>query len=173
MRDDEVISAVVDAIRKARELSAKSSEYFSTVDRFNALVLKQRNLVERSVYVELKADVPQDLYELGGPNVRAHEKFMRMVEILEKGPSRMVRSNIEVMSSEMVIRREDREDMAFGLHIELVKPDLCDIAAIAIVEKYGRVISRILEEVQRKSEEVAEEYRKAAEIAAVVDAMLR
>jgi hypothetical protein len=43
----------------------------------------------------------------------------------------------------------------------------------AIVEKYGRVISRIIEESRKKAEEVAEEYRMVAEIAAAIDAMLR
>jgi len=168
--DDEVVSAVVEAVGKARELSAKSSEYFSAVERLDALISKQRNLLERSVYMELEADVPQDLYELVGPDVRAHVKFMRLMEILEKGPSSMVRSEIGIKSSEMVIRKKDG---VFGLYVELRNPDLCDIAILAIVEKYGRVISRILEEVQKKAEEVAEEYRRVAEIAAVVDAMLR
>jgi uncharacterized alkaline shock family protein YloU len=170
VREDEVVSAVVEAIGKARELSAKSAEYFSAVERLDGLVAKQRNLVERTVYMQMEADVPQDLYEIGEPDVRAHVKFMRLMEILEKGPSSMARSMIEIRSSEMVMRRDDR---AFGLFVELRKPDLCDIAVIAIVEKYGRVISKILEEVQRKSEEAAEEYRRVAEIAAVVDTMLR
>jgi len=166
---DEVVSAVVDAIKKARELSARSSEYFSAVDRLDGLVAKQRNLVERTVYMQFEADVPLELYELG-PDMRAHAKFMRLMEILEKGSGSMVRSEIEVRSSEMVMRRDGE---AFGLFIELRKPDLCDIAVIAIVEKYGGVISKILEEVQRMSDELAEEYRRVAEIAAVVDAMLR
>jgi hypothetical protein len=120
--------------------------------------------------MQFEADVPQDLYELGEPDARIYQKFIRLIEILEKGPSSMVRSNIEVRSSEMVMRREDK---TFGLFVELRKPDLRDIAVIAIVEKYGGVISKILEEVQRLSEGLAEEYRRVAEIAAVVDAMLR
>jgi hypothetical protein len=170
VKEDEVVSAIVDAVNKARELSARAKEYFSEVESLDRLVAKQRNLVDRAVYMEFEADVPQDLYELGEPDARAHVKFMRLMEILEKGPSSMVRSKVEVRSSEMVMRREEK---TFGLFVDLRSPDLCDIAVIAIVEKYGGVISKILEEVRRMSEDLAEEYRRVAEIAAVVDAMLR
>jgi hypothetical protein len=170
VREDEVVSAIVDAVNKARELSARAKEYFSELESLDRLVAKQRNLIERSMYMQFEADVPSELYEAVGQDVRVHVMFLHLMDILEKGSSSMVRSQVEVRSSEMVIRKEDR---TFGVFIELRNPDLRDIAMIAIVEKYGGVISKILEEVQRMSEELAEEYRRVAEIAAVVDAMLR
>jgi len=169
VRDDEVISAIVDAINRARELSDSSREYFETLGKLNELVIRQRSLVESSPHVQLEADVPADLYEMSVLD-KPYCKFMRIIRILEKGPSSMVKSKIEVRSSEMVMWRLDKDS---GMYVELRKPDLCDIAIIAVVEKYGRVISKIVEEVKKKSMEAAEEYRRVAEIATVVDAMLR
>jgi hypothetical protein len=171
MRDDEAVSDIVEAVKKARELSAKTKEYFSAMDRLEGLVTKQRDLVNWYVYVQFGAEVPQDLYVLAVKDMRAYERFLRLIEILERGPSSMVKSEVELGSSGMVIRKEDR--VWGGVFIELRKPDLCDIAMIAVVEKYGGVITRMLEDVQRRSEEVAEKYRRIAEIATVVDAMLR
>ena len=167
---DEVISAIVNALNRARELSDESKEYFEALGRLNELVTKQRYLVESSPHVQFEADVPMDLYELTILD-KAHRRFMQIIGILERGPSSMVKSEIEVRSSEMLIRRLDKSSGV--VYVELRKPDLCDIAVIAVVEKYGGIISNIIEEVKKRSREVAEEYRRVAEIAAAVDAMLR
>jgi hypothetical protein len=167
---DDVISAIVDAVNRARELSSSSREYFGTLGRLNELVTRQRYLVESSPHMQLEADVPIDLYGMSVMD-NPHRRFMKIIDILEEGPSSMVESKIEVRSSEMFMQRLDKN--SGGVYVELRKPDLCDIAIIAVVEKYGGVISKIVEEVKKKSMEAAEEYRIVAEIATVIDTMLR
>jgi hypothetical protein len=166
---DDVISAIVNALNRARELSDESKEYFRAMERLNELVTKPRYLVESSPHMQFEADVPMDLYELTILE-KAYRRFIQLIGILERGPSSMVKSEIEVRSSEMLIRRLDKSS---GVYVDLRNPDLCDIAVIAVVEKYGGLISKTIEEVKKRSREVAEEYRRVAEIATAVDAMLR
>jgi hypothetical protein len=164
---EEVISAIVDVINKAREWSAICKEYHNTVKSLESIVTKSRSLVEYSIYLEFTADVPEEIFgsAVGMP---AFRRFIRLIEILIKGPSSMTKAKVEVGSTEITLDKDDRR-----VWINLKTPNLCDLARAAVIEKYGGVISKIIQESEKESKEVAEEYRKVAEIATVIDAMLR
>jgi hypothetical protein len=79
---------------------------------------------------------------------------------------------VEVKSTaEISLDRIDKDNRR--VWIDLKTPNMCDLARAAVIEKYGKVISKIIQESEKKSKEVAEEYRKVANIATVIDAMLR
>jgi hypothetical protein len=167
---DDVISAVSDVIAKAREMSAVSREYQDTVVNLEKMVTEERRLVEHTVWVQFEAEVPEILYKIRDEYSKAYRKFIQLVEVLREWRGGMAKSVVEV-KGEIMIERIDGN--ASRLWIDLMRPNLCDILMAAIIEKYGRVISRIIEETKKKAEEVAEEYRMVAEIAAAIDAMLR
>jgi hypothetical protein len=167
---DDIISAVSDVIVKAREMSAVCKEYQDTVINLEKMVTSERRLVEHTVYIQFEAEVPEILYKIRDQYTKAYRKFIQLVDILKEWHGSMAKSVVEVRG-EIVIEKVG--ESAPRLWIDLIKPNLCDILMAAIVEKYGRVISKIIEESRKKAKEVAEEYRMVAEIAAAIDAMLR
>jgi len=166
---DDVISAVSDVILRLRELSSVCREYHDTVNNLEKMVIHERALIEHTVYVQFEAEVPEILYKIRD-QIMAYRKFIQLVDVLRGWHGRMAKSVVEVRGG-IMIEKIGESDLRLWIDVE--RPNLCDILMAAIVEKYGRVISRIIEESRKKAEEVAEEYRRVAEIAAVVDAMLR
>jgi type III secretion system FlhB-like substrate exporter len=167
---DDVISDIVDVINKARELSAICREYHNTVKSLESMVTEQRNLVEYSVYLEFTADVPEEIFD-SAVEMMAFRRFIRLIEILINGPGSMTKAKVGVKSAEISLERIGKDDRR--VWINLRTPNMCDLARAAVIEKYGGVISRIIQESEKKSKEVAKEYRKVADIATVIDAMLR
>jgi len=167
---DDVISAVSDVILRLRELSSVCKEYHDTVNNLEKMVIHERGLIEHTVYVQFEAEVPEILYKIRDQNTMAYCKFIQLVDVLRGWHGHMAKSVVEVKGE---IIMEKIGESAPRLWIDVRRPNLCDILMAAIVEKYGRVISRIIEESRKKAKEVAEEYRVVAEIAAAIDAMLR
>jgi hypothetical protein len=50
---------------------------------------------------------------------------------------------------------------------------LVDILVLTAIEKHGKVLSKIIEEVEKMNAELAETYRTVATLLTVVEAMLR
>lgn len=167
---DDVISEISDVIMKLREMSEVCREYHDTVVNLDKIVTQERSLVEHTVFVQFEAEVPEVLFKIRDRYTNAYRKFLELIDVLKEYHGKMVKSVVEV---EGEIKIDKIGDSAPRLWIDLRRPNLCDILMAAIVEKYGRVISRIVEKSKKKAEEVAEEYRVVAEIAAAIDAMLR
>jgi len=86
-----------------------------------------------------------------------------------RGEGNTVRAEFETEIDCIAMRRGER-----GYNRVYTKnATLVDILVLTALEKHGKVLSKIIEEVEKKNAELAETYRTVATLLTVVEAMLR
>jgi len=160
---------IADMLEKARALSEKSTEYFRIRGDIDKLLGKEMILIEKMVMgIKVSAEVPVSVFEAAWRTRSADiSRFKAAVEAV-RGEGNTVTAEFETDSDSIVMSRGERYARVLTKHATLV-----DILVLTAIEKHGKVLSKIIEEVEKMNAELAETYRTVATLLTVVEAMLR
>jgi hypothetical protein len=161
---------IADMLEKARVLSEKSDEYFRIWNDTDKLLKKEMNLIEEMVAgIKVSAEVPESVFDATWRSgFYAISRFRSAVKAV-RGEGNTVRAEFETENDSIVMSREGR-----GYNRVYTKSaTLVDILVLTALEKHGKVLSKIIEEVEKRNAELAETYRTVATLLTVVEAMLR
>ena len=161
---------IADMLEKARVLSEKSDEYFRVWNDTDKLLRKEMKLIEEMVSgIKVSAEVPEDVFEATWRSSYATISRFRVAVKAVRGEGNTVRAEFETEIDCIAMRRGER-----GYNRVYTKnATLVDILVLTALEKHGKVLSKIIEEVEKKNAELAETYRTVATLLTVVEAMLR
>lgn len=168
--DGKMEKEIADMLDKARALSEKSTEYFRVWNDTDKLLKKEMKLIGEMIPgIKVSAEVPDKVFEAAwGASYTAIWRFKAAVEAV-RGGGNIVTVEFETESDSIVMSRGERR----YVRVSAKFVTLVDILILTALEKHGKVLSKIIEEVEKKNAELAETYRTVATLLTVVEAMLR
>jgi hypothetical protein len=161
---------IADMLEKARVLSERSVEHFRVRDDTVKLLEKEMTLIGGMVPgIKVSAEVPGSVFEAAWrTGLGAIWRFNTAVKAV-RGEENTVRAEFETESDGIVMYKGERGyARVYTKHATLV-----DILVLTALEKHGKVLSKIIEEVEKINTELVETYRTVATLLTVVEAMLR
>jgi|YelNatPaOPRAMG01_1025707.scaffolds.fasta_scaffold112738_2 hypothetical protein len=161
---------IADMLEKARVLSEKSAEYFRVWDGIDKLLKREMNLIKEMVAgIKVSAEVPGSVFDAAWrAGFAAISRFRVAVEAV-RGGGNTVKAEFETESDCIVMSKGER----VYARVYTKNATLVDILILTALEKHGKVLSKIIEEVEKMNAELAETYRTVATLLTVVEAMLR
>jgi 3-dehydroquinate synthase class II len=161
---------IANMLEKARVLSEKSDEYFRVWNDIDKLLKREMNLIGEMVAgIKVSAEVPESVFEATWrAGYYAISRFRAAVKAV-RGEGNAVRAEFETENDCIIMNREGRGyNRVYTRNATIV-----DILVLTALEKHGKVVSKIIEEVEKRNAELAETYRTVATLLTVVEAMLR
>jgi hypothetical protein len=161
---------IADMLERVRVLSEKSNEYFRVLGDTEKLLKRDMKLIEEMVPgIKVSAEVPERVFDAAWrAGYFVIPRFRYAVEAV-RGEGNTVRAEFETEDDCIVMHREGR-----GYNRVYTKnATLVDILILTALEKHGKVLSQIIEEVEKRNAELAETYRTVATLLTVVEAMMR
>ena len=168
MEVGEMEKEIADMLEKARALSEKSAEYFRVWDDTDKLLNRRMSLIEEMVAgIKVSAEVPVSVFEAAWTCFTDISRFKAAVEAV-RGKGNTVKAEFKTEGDCIVMSRGEGYTRVLTKNATLV-----DILVLTAIEKHGKVLSKIIEEVEKMNAELAETYRTVATLLTVVEAMLR
>ena len=161
---------IADMLEKARVLSEKSAEYFRVWNDTDKLLNREMKLIGEMVAgIKVSAEVPEGVFKAAWrAGFYAISRFRDAVKAV-RGEGNPVRAEFETESDCILMSRGERGYS----RVYTKNATLVDILILTALEKHGKVLSKIIEEVEKRNAELAETYRTVATLLTVVEAMLR
>jgi hypothetical protein len=164
----EMEKEIADMLEKARVLSEKSAEHSRVWNDTDKLLKREMNLIREIIPgIKVSAEVPESVFDAAWRSI-AISRFRAAVKAV-RGEGNTVRAEFETESDCIVMSKGERGYS----RVYTRNATLVDILILTALEKHGKVLSKIIEEVEKRNAELAETYRTVATLLTVVEAMLR
>jgi hypothetical protein len=119
--------------------------------------------------IKVSAEVPESVFEAAWRASYFTISRFRIAVKAVRGEGNTVKVEFETESDCILMSKGERGYS----RVYTKNATLVDILILTALEKHGKVLSKIIEEVEKKNAELAETYRTVATLLTVVEAMLR